>query len=73
MNFNKQQEKTINTIEGNIAVIAAAGSGKTTVLTHRIKNMIQNHGILPSSILAIGPPFLFVITVGLTNSSKTSF
>ena len=53
MKFNKQQEKTINTIEGNIAVIATAGSGKTTVLTHRIKNMIENHGILPSSILAI--------------------
>ena len=53
MNFNKQQEKVINTIEGNIAVIATAGSGKTTVLTHRIKNMVENHGILPSSILAI--------------------
>ncbi len=53
MNFNKQQEKTINTIEGNIAVIATAGSGKTTVLTHRIKNMVENHGIPPSSILAI--------------------
>ena len=53
MNFNKQQEKVINTIEGNIAVIASAGSGKTTVLTHRIKNMVENHGILPSSILAI--------------------
>ena len=53
MNFNKQQEKTINTIEGNIAVIATAGSGKTTVLTHRIKNMVEKHGILPSSIMAI--------------------
>lgn len=53
MNFNKQQEETINTINGNISVIATAGSGKTTVLTHRIKNMVENHGILPSSILAI--------------------
>lgn len=53
MKFNKQQEETINTIYGNIAVIATAGSGKTTVLTHRIKNMVENHGILPSSILAI--------------------
>ena len=53
MKFNKQQEKTINTIEGNIAVIATAGSGKTTVLTHRIKNMVENHKIPPSSILAI--------------------
>lgn len=53
MNFNKQQKEVINTIDGNIAVIAAAGSGKTSVLTYRIKNMIDNHGISPSSILAI--------------------
>ena len=46
MKFNKQQEKTINTIEGNIAVIATAGSGKTTVLTHRIKNMVENHKMI---------------------------
>ncbi len=42
MNFNKQQEETINTIEGNVAVIATAGSGKTTVLTHRIKKWLKN-------------------------------
>ena len=53
MNFNKQQEEVINAIDGNISVIAAAGSGKTTVLTHRIENMIVNHNIPQSSILAI--------------------
>ena len=53
MKLNKQQEKAIDTINGNIAVIATAGSGKTTVLTYRIKNMVENHNILPSSILAI--------------------
>lgn len=52
MIFNKQQQETINAISGNISVIATAGSGKTTVLTYRIKNMIEN-GISPSSILAI--------------------
>lgn len=53
MEFNKAQQETINTITGNVAVIAAAGSGKTTTLTYRIKNMVESHHILPSSILAI--------------------
>lgn len=53
MNFNKQQIEAINTINGNVSVIASAGSGKTTVLTYRIKNMVDNHHIAPSSILAI--------------------
>ena len=53
MNFNKQQEEAINTIEGNMAVIATAGSGKTTVLINRIKNMIENHNISPCCILAV--------------------
>lgn len=51
--FNKQQFEAINYINGNLAVIATAGSGKTSVLTNRIKNMINTHKILPSSILPI--------------------
>ncbi len=43
----------VNAAAGNICVIAAAGSGKTTVLTHRIKNIIENHGCHPSSVLAV--------------------
>ena len=52
MNFNTEQTKVINSISGNLAVIATAGSGKTTVLTYRIKNMVEQ-GIDPSHILAI--------------------
>lgn len=52
MNFNTEQTKVINSISGNLAVIATAGSGKTTVLTYRIKNMVEQ-GIDPSYILAI--------------------
>lgn len=52
MKFNNAQQGVIDSISGNIAVIATAGSGKTTVLTKRIENMV-NHNINPSSILAV--------------------
>ena len=52
MNFNKQQQEVIDTLDGNLAVIATAGSGKTTVLTNRIVNMIS-HGISSNKILAV--------------------
>jgi DNA helicase-2/ATP-dependent DNA helicase PcrA len=38
---------------GNLAVIATAGSGKTTVLTKRIECMVAKQGVNPSSILAV--------------------
>jgi len=53
MEFNKQQIKAIETIDGNVSVLASAGSGKSSVLVERIKNMIENHNIAPHNILAI--------------------
>ena len=53
MRFNESQEKAIHSINGNIAVIATAGSGKTTVLTKRIENMVNNNNINPCNILAV--------------------
>ena len=53
MEYNPQQLEAINTIDGNVVVVASAGSGKTTVLTNRIKNMVVNHGCDPTTILAI--------------------
>jgi DNA helicase-2/ATP-dependent DNA helicase PcrA len=52
MEFNEQQLEAINTIDGNISVIATAGSGKTAVLTERISNLVNNHGVNTGSILA---------------------
>lgn len=52
MKLNDAQKTAIETITGNVAVIASAGSGKTTVLTKRIENMVKNN-INPSNILAI--------------------
>ncbi len=53
MQFNQQQKEAISIVDGNVSVIATAGSGKTSILTYRIKNMIENYNINPSSILAV--------------------
>lgn len=52
MDFNRQQEEIINATNGNISVIATAGSGKTTVLVHRIARIVQNQAA-PGNILAV--------------------
>ena len=53
MNFNENQLKAINHYEGNCCVLASAGSGKTSVLTNRIANLINVHKVKPENILAI--------------------
>lgn len=47
---NEAQEEVINTINGQLLVIACPGSGKTTTLVRRIANMID-HGVKPESII----------------------
>lgn len=53
MQFNKQQQKAIEFYGGACAVIAGAGSGKSTVLLNRIKNLIEVHNVNEEDILAI--------------------
>ena len=53
MRLDRNQEKAVNHVAGPAIVIAGPGSGKTAVVTARILNLIQNHNILPSHILAI--------------------
>lgn len=50
--LNEKQQLAVETIEGPLLILAGAGSGKTTVLIHRIEHMIQT-GIDPTKILAI--------------------
>ena len=52
MQFNEQQLKAINHFEGPCAVIAGAGSGKSTVLVKRIETLIQK-GVAEYEIMAI--------------------
>ena len=37
---NEAQEKIINTIDGQLIVVACPGSGKTTTLVRRINHMV---------------------------------
>ena len=53
MNLDKNQEKAVNHVTGPAIVIAGPGSGKTTVVTARILNLIQKHNLPPAQILAI--------------------
>jgi len=50
--LNQHQKEAVHALEGAVAVIAGAGSGKTRTLTYRIANMIENK-IFPSTILAV--------------------
>lgn len=50
--LNKSQKKAVTTINGPILCIAGAGSGKTTALTYRVANLIEN-GVSPASILLL--------------------
>ena len=52
MAFNEAQSQAIAHQEGPCLVLAGPGSGKTTVLTHRICHLITE-GIAPSSILVV--------------------
>jgi len=51
--LNREQELAVDHIDGPCMVIAGPGSGKTRVIAHRIINMVKNHQIPPTRILAI--------------------
>ena len=51
--LNKEQYEGASTVEGQVLILAGAGSGKTRVLTYRMAHMIDDLGIFPWKILAI--------------------
>lgn len=53
MSFNNSQKKAICHFQGPALVLAGPGSGKTTVITHRTKYLIEHYNIEPEHILVI--------------------
>ncbi|MFH1832624.1 MAG: UvrD-helicase domain-containing protein [Candidatus Levyibacteriota bacterium] len=51
--LNVEQSKAVKHEVGPLLIIAGAGSGKTTVITERIKHLILKKNILPQNILAL--------------------
>ena len=53
MELNEKQKRAVESVEGIYNVSSGAGTGKTTVVAHRIANMIKNLKIPSEQILAI--------------------
>lgn len=51
--LNQQQLEAVKHYEGPCMVYAGPGSGKTTVITHRVGYLINNYNVEPNKILVI--------------------
>ena len=53
MQFNEAQQEAVDFYQGPCLTLAGPGSGKTAVITHRTKNLIEKYGVSPSEILVV--------------------
>jgi DNA helicase II / ATP-dependent DNA helicase PcrA len=51
--LNPQQRAAVEAVRGRASILAGAGSGKTTTITHRIANQVLTGAFRPSEILAV--------------------
>ena len=51
--LNEQQKKAVEFETGPLLIIAGAGTGKTTVVTERIKHIVAKNLARPEAILAL--------------------
>ncbi|WP_027965638.1 DNA helicase II [Halomonas halocynthiae] len=51
--MNAAQREAVSAPQGNMLVLAGAGSGKTRVLVHRIAWLMQAEGLSPYAVLAV--------------------
>ena len=51
--LNPAQREAVSAPQGNMLVLAGAGSGKTRVLVHRIAWLMQAEGLSPYAVLAV--------------------
>ena len=51
--LNERQTEAVLATEGQVRVVAGAGSGKTRVLAHRFAHLVDNLGVDPANILCM--------------------
>ena len=53
MDLNADQRRAVEAVRGPVCILAGAGYGKTTTITHRIANQVATGAFRPSQILAV--------------------
>ena len=51
--LNPEQRRAVEAVRGPVCILAGAGSGKTTTITHRVANQVESRAFRVDEILAV--------------------